>query len=154
MTLDPPISKTHYLNELRGEITFICTANNLLIILLSLGAIFQVIVITLTVIVYSTWNVMAIIVPEFKWLLVANYNLIISSILLIPLFYLIGEDDYYIFVILASYIVFTITSSVFALVLRRIKLTCICFNINSTKYTVLNENLEFIVPEEQIKQFD
>jgi len=121
-----------YLDYRRFEYYYYCDSNYLPIWLGLEVAIFVLSFIALTVLIYSTWSVLAIIIPSFKWLLVANYNLILTFLIMIPLSTVFSKDDEQVFVLCTIAILFTTLWSVMSLVGTQIP-HCYKINIQNTK---------------------
>jgi len=111
-------------NMLRFTYTLNCSCENLSIWLIFFDITFVIIFISTTIVIYSTWSVMAIIVPSFKWLLLANYNMISTLLLMIPLTSNFVENDDDLYEIFSYAIVFTTTWTVLSIVIPQIPFSC------------------------------
>jgi len=83
-------------------------------------AIFASIYLALTITIYKTWYLLAPIIPSFKWILLANYNLILTFIVMIPLVMYVIQNDADVYVLFTIAILFTTTGTVLSLLLPQI----------------------------------
>jgi len=150
-------------NERTLEFWYTCSAAHLAMWVSIEISIFLVCFIGLTIMVYRTWSVMAIVVPSFKWILLANYNLIFTFILIIPVIKNVAidvqsglMDDTALFVIIATAILFTTTWSVLSLVVTQIPgLKCCqycCEQKNESHNRVWQENAASTIKEYELAQ--